>query len=174
MSPNYNAYIERLHDLREQEKAVQKRVAELKASRSIFGQKKRQQELEQAEIELEHIRSQAERYSAMLKELRGKEDEKVLLLFWDEQEQPYNEVIGICYGREILCTDAGMLLYTDYVPAEGVAIGDTLPDVGDWVPLDALPRGERIMILSYMIEAGETPLHYLEFLNDQLQSYRNI
>lgn len=172
MSPNYNAYVERLREIRDQEDRERKRIAELKAIRKFFGRKKRQAEMEKCEIKLEYIRSQSAKYTAMLEDLREKEDEKSMI-FWDEQEQPYNEVIGLCYGKVILCTDVGDLLYADYDPQDGVAVGDTLPDVGDLTPLDSLPRGEAVMILSYMIEAGETPLHYLDFLRGQLQSYGN-
>ncbi len=166
--PDYTVYIEQLEDLRQREEALIRKISQLKKKH----RRKFQTELEETEDALTKVRADAARICAMLDKLREKKGEKVMQKaehLWDEKEQMYNEVIGVCYGKAILWADDCTLYWFD-CPDEGtVTIGDTESDDGLLYPLSALPAGERKMILSYLIEAGSTPIHYLDLLKEELK-----
>lgn len=172
---DYQIYIDKLSELRRNEEAQLQIAGKLKNSRpGLFSSKSKQkQQLEEAEAKLRAIREEAERICGMLDELREKKEERVVMQntahLWDENPQIYNEVIGVCYRKAILWADDGRL-YWFGCPDEGaVAIGDCEPDDGLLRPLSVLPIGEQKMILSYLIEAGSTPIHYLDFLKEELK-----
>lgn len=169
----YQAYIDRLNALSNDEAEQQRIIAELKAKRSIIGKQKRKRTLEEAEDRLEVIRAESARICEMLDRHREKEGDKSMqqqTWFADELPQEYNEVIGVCYGKAILVTDSGSILWFDAPQPELIEIGDCELDDGLIYPLYALPTGERKMILSYLLEAGSTPIHYLNILKEEYEN----
>lgn len=169
----YQAYIDRLNALSEDEAEQHRIIAELKAKRSITGKQKRKRALEEAEDRLEVIRAESARICDMLDRHREKEGDKSMqqqTWFADELPQEYNEVIGICYGKAILVTDSGAILWIDAPQPELIEIGDCELDDGLLYPLYALPTGERKMILSYLLEAGSTPIHCLNILKEEYEN----
>lgn len=169
MTADYQSYIDRLTELHRQEEAQLQSVSQLKKG-GLF-KRKQAKLLEDAEEALRSIRTESEKLCKMLDAMREKENVRAVkqTQLWDEEPQEYNEVIGICYRKVILVTDSGRLLWFDCNEADGtVAIGDSELDDGLLCPMSALPAGERKMILSYLIEAGSTPVHYLNLLKEEL------
>lgn len=169
----YQVYIDRLRDLSAQETAQYQIIAELKAKRGLVGKQQRRQAIEDAEQELETVRSEIENLCAQLERLRKNEGDRVMqqqTWFEDELPQEYNEVVGICYGKAILVTDSGLILWFDAPQPEIIEIGDCELVDGLIYPLSALPTGERKMILSYLLEAGSTPIHYLNILKEEYEN----
>ena len=161
MINSYDAYIERLQELLARETEVIELISQCK------GRFRKKKEAERAEEELTEIRAEAAKICAMLDNMRSREDEKMISVSYiDENPQEYNEVIGVCYGRVICLTDSGRLLYYDTEQPETVSVGDCELDDGALRPLDALPTGEQTLIVSYLIEAEETPIQYLNFLKE--------
>lgn len=172
---DYQSYIDRLTKLRELENDLMQKIGGIKNKRFYSFRRKQKQQIEEAEEELRLIRSESERLCKMLDECLEREENKMQKQserFWDEEPQEYNEVIGICYGKAILVTDSGNLLWFECNEADGcsVAIGDSELDDGLLHPLSALPAGEQKMILNYLIEAGSTPVHYLGLLKEKMNN----
>lgn len=164
----YKVYARRIGELLEKEKALVQQINKLKGKRKL--RPKDQLALEEAEEQLGRVREEAKEICSMLDDYREKEGQKVIQqAFFDEEAQIYNEVIGICYRKAILWRDDGLLFWFDCDEADGVAIGDSELDDGLLFPFSDLPAGERKMILSYLIEAGSTPVHYLEFLEEEMK-----
>lgn len=173
MNNTYQIYIDRLSDLSAQEAAQRQLIIEQQAKRGLVGKQKRRRTIEAAEHELEQIREESAKLCEMLDKLREKEEDKSMqqqTWFADELPQEYNEVVGVCYGKAILVTDSGSILWFDAPQPELVEIGDCELDDGLLYPLYALPTGERKMILSYLLEAGSTPIHYLNILKEEYEN----
>lgn len=171
---DYQSYIDRLQKLREQEDILLQAVGRIKKHRFHPLGRRQKQTLEEAEDRLRSIRDESKRICTMLDELREKENNKMTVkkeLLMDEIPQEYNEIIGVCYGKAVLVTESGRILWYDCTGNEWVAhIGDTELDDGTMSDLSELPVGEQKMILSYLIEAGSTPVHYLDLLKEKLKN----
>lgn len=168
MNTNYKAYAEKMRELLDREEALTRRRGEIQKRR--MSKRKKRKELENTDAQLRAVKEEADRVCAMLNELREKEEDKVTKIsFFDEEPQEYNEVIGVCYRKAILITDSGKLLWFTCNESSSVCIGDTELDDGLLYPLSELPAGERKMILNYLIEAGSTPIHYINILKEELE-----
>lgn len=162
--PDYKVYVARSGELLTSEESLIRTISELKGSR----RRRDKRTLEEAETQLKALREESGRFCTMLDDYREREEDKMMMRF-DEVPQIYNEVIGICYRKAILYVDDGTLRWFECDESvDGVAIGDTELDDGLLLPFSDIPSGERKMILSYLIEAGSTPIHYLDFLQEEL------
>ncbi len=164
--PDYTVYIKRLEDLRQREETIIQQIGHLKNKR----RRKHRYMLEELQTQLRSVREQSANLCAMLDKCRENKEDKIML-FLDENPQIYNEVIGVCYRKAILWRDDEKLFWFDCDEStDHIAIGDSELDDGLLFPFSDLPAGERKMILSYLIEAGSTPVHYLTFLEEMLKN----